>query len=447
MHHPYIFISHSSLDDPFVKELRESLESAGLSIWVDSRNLRGGSQLAPEIDEAIEQARQVIVVLSPNTVNSPWVRKEIRKALEIEQARRNEGYRVIPLLLSGIKPAALGNWFDEEPVGLPVEIKAGGLSEALPSILAALGERLPTDHQPITEVAAQPIEELSLKLDELKIETKDGKRRARAVAQLVYEPADSFARTVESRPFIFTAPLGVIEAEDLRWYLEEYFVWPIGVFKERAARIETRLPAWGQALYNAAFAPQAAQETVAAWQHSGLDGERRFSVFVNSALPDGASEEEQAAAREAATELLSLPWELLHDGHGFLFHGKHPVRVRRRLPNRRSQRVRPSGLPIRILLVSPRPEDQRAAYLDHRISARPLVEAVEGLGQLAQLSVLTPPPSPPWKKPYAKLRKRESLSMSSTSTVTACMTAGSVLAGYALRTRMTRRNLQGARCS
>ena len=51
--------------------------------------------------------------------------------------------------------------------------------------------------------------------------------------------------------------------------------------------------------------------------------------------------------------------------------------------------------PIRILLVSPRPEhDGRGnsvGYIDHRISARPLVEAIEGLGELVHLTILTPP--------------------------------------------------------
>lgn len=391
-----IFISHSSQDDEFVKELREALESHGLSVWVDSRNLRGGNKLAPEIDAAIEGARQVIVVLSPNTINSPWVRKEIKKALEIEEKRKGEGYRVIPLLLPGIKPSALENWFDEEPVGVLVEMKAGGLSEALPSILSALGESLPTDRPPVKEVARRPVEELTLRLNDLKIETKDGKRRAKAVGQLIYEPHDKSVRQeVESVRYSFTAPIGVIEAEDLRWYLEDYFVWPIGVFRERAERIEAQLPQWGQALYNAAFEPDVAQEALTAWQHAGMDGERRFSVFVEEELPVGASVEEQATASEAASHLLSLPWELLHDGRGFLFHGKHPVRVRRRLPNRHSQTVRPTQLPIRILLVSPRPEEEnRIGYIDHRISAKPLVEAVENLGELARLTLLTPPTFP-----------------------------------------------------
>lgn len=386
-----VFISHSSKEDDFVRELRATLESYGLVVRADSSKLRSRARLAPEIQTAIAEARSFIAIISPHTVNSPRVRKEIHKALEVERERKGDGYRVIPLLLPGIEPSALALWFDEEPAGIRVETRAGGLDEALPQILAALGERLPTDRQPVKEVASQPVEELILRLDDLKIETKDDKRRAQAIARLVYQPANESAREVESRKFIFTAPLGVIEAEDLRWYLEEYFVWPLGIFKERAERIEKNLPVWGQELYEAALATPVAAKALDTWRQAGTDVERRFSVFVDSELPDGASEEEQVASREAATEMLSLPWELLHDGNGFLFHGNHPVRVRRRLPNRYPQPVRPTQLPIRILLVSPRPEDELTGYFDHRSSAKTLVEATESLGELAQLSVLTPP--------------------------------------------------------
>jgi len=407
MNNSHIFISHSSKDDDFVSELREALEGYGLTAWVDSRNLRGGAKLTPEIEDAIEHARQFIAVISTNTINSPWVRKEIQKALEVEQNRKDDGYSVVPLLLPGVEPSALENWFGEEPVGIRVEIKTGGVSEALPAILAALGERLPTDHQPVKDSVSRPVEELILKLDNLKIETKDGKRRAKADAQLIYEPADKRAREVESKQYIFIAPLGVIEAEDLRWYLEEYYVWPIGVFKERAERIEAQLPEWGESLYQAALGRQIVQEALTAWQQAGNDGDRRFSVLVDSELPDGASEEDQAIARQAATELLSLPWELLHDGRGFLFHGKHPVRVRRRLPNRYRQPVRPTSLPIRILLVSPRPEDDRTHYIDHRISAKPLVEAIESLGELVELTILAPPTFPALEEALQKAADAE----------------------------------------
>ena len=88
-----VFISHATSDDAFVSELRRRLEGLHIPVWVDSRNLRGGNALAPEIAQAIEQARQVLVVLSPRTINSPWVRREIRQALQVQKAARLRGTR------------------------------------------------------------------------------------------------------------------------------------------------------------------------------------------------------------------------------------------------------------------------------------------------------------------------------------------------------------------
>ena len=114
-----IFISHASADDALVKQLREALEAYQQPVWVDSRNLRGGSVLNREIEQAIESARHVIVVLSPSTLSSRCVRREIEKALDVEKRRRADGYRVIPLLLPGLTPGALENWFDDEPHAIP----------------------------------------------------------------------------------------------------------------------------------------------------------------------------------------------------------------------------------------------------------------------------------------------------------------------------------------
>jgi hypothetical protein len=56
-----IFISHASADDAFVAELRQRLEALQMPVWVDSRSLRGGSKLAPEIETAISQASHVLL--------------------------------------------------------------------------------------------------------------------------------------------------------------------------------------------------------------------------------------------------------------------------------------------------------------------------------------------------------------------------------------------------
>jgi hypothetical protein len=184
-----IFISHATGDDAFVAQLRQVLEGQGLRVWIDSRNMRGGAKLAPEIAQAIEQARQFIVVISRDTVNSAWVRKEVQQALRVEQRRNGDGYRVIPLLLPGIRPSALGNWFDEDPLAIPIELAPGSLNEALPDILAALGERLPTDRQSAQAAEAQPVEELLLELRDIKIQQRKGTRRVAGIGTLTYTPA------------------------------------------------------------------------------------------------------------------------------------------------------------------------------------------------------------------------------------------------------------------
>lgn len=390
----HIFISHASADDDFVKALRTTLEESGLSVWVDSRNLRGGDKLAPEIQNALAEARKVIVVLSPKTINSPWVRREIQQAIQVEKQRKDDGYRVIPLLLPGVQPSALQLWFDEEPVGVKVELKSDGVHEAMPEILAALGERLPTDSQSMPKAVSQPLEELVLELIDPRIEMIDGKRRAKATATVIYEPADPGSRAVESTRFTFTAPLGPIETSELSWYLEKYYLWPVGLFKDRADLVEAKLPEWGHDLYQAALASDSVREILASWQNTPDGAARCFSIVIDSAMPEGASKDQQATANEAASELLSLPWELLHDGRGYLFQGARATRVRRRLPNRRSHKIALTGLPIRILLISPRPEDERAAYIDHRLSARPLMDAIDSLGDLVKLTVLAPPTFP-----------------------------------------------------
>lgn len=393
MNDTHIFISHTSKDDEFVKDLRLALQGQGLNVWVDSRNLRGGAKLAPEIEQALEEARAVIVVFSQNTFDSDWVFDEVQKAIEIEE-RTGGSYRVIPVLMPDFKPSTLKRLalFKDERLGISIRAGIEGLSEALPAILAALGERLPDDRQSIKEPAARPVAELKLRLKNARLEeVGEGKQRIKALAQLIYDPADTTRPAPDSREFVFTTPLGPIEADDLRWYLENYYLWPTGVFTERAKRIEEKLPHWGHELYDAATAAQSARELLADWQLATEGIERRFSIFVDSRLPEGSGVDEQLAANEAASGLLALPWELMHDGRSFLFQGQNPVRVRRCLPKERAEKAIESSLPIRILLVSPRPEDESAAYIDHRISARPLVDAVESLGELAELTVLAPP--------------------------------------------------------
>ena len=112
-------------------------------------------------------------------ISSTWVAKEINHALW-GQEKRTDGYKVIPILLGGVEPSALRLWFGKkEP--LPVQIGNGhdAVTNALPELLAALGERLPSGKEAAAEKKAAskdkahpdgvspPSANLTLELDDL----------------------------------------------------------------------------------------------------------------------------------------------------------------------------------------------------------------------------------------------------------------------------------------
>jgi hypothetical protein len=141
------------------------------------------------------------------------------------------------------------------------------------------------------------------------------------------------AAAIKSERYRFTAPLGPVELEDIRWYIEKYYQWPTGVFKQRAERTETNLPQWGQLLYRQVLADESTRSPLEEWRRK--PGSRRFSVQVDDKPISGTPDDEAARFREAANDLLTLPWEILHDSDGYLSQGANGVRVRRRLPNRK----------------------------------------------------------------------------------------------------------------
>jgi hypothetical protein len=79
---------------------------------------------------------------------------------------------------------------------------------------------------------------------------------------------------------------------------------------------------------------------------------------------------------------------------GYLFHGKHPVRVRRRLPNRHPQPLIPPACPFAFYSLALAQKRRRWLHRPPHQCPKPLVEAVESLCELVKLTVLTPPTFP-----------------------------------------------------
>ena len=102
---PTVFVSHSTADDGFVREMSRALENLQQPVWIDSREVRGGALLWPEVQAAIGGAGALAVVISPAALQSGWVADELEYALKLQKQRRKAGrdFPVIPLSLDGTR--------------------------------------------------------------------------------------------------------------------------------------------------------------------------------------------------------------------------------------------------------------------------------------------------------------------------------------------------------
>jgi len=196
---------------------------------------------------------------------------------------------------------------------------------------------------------------------------------------------DAIARTSIQCDALGLSPIGGLlydpltqqEHNNLLWYLEEYWKWPYEQFLERGKKVEAFLVELGKRLYNAMCGNAEAMSVVQAWQSYPLQPGEQRQISIVSELP----------------RALSLPWELLHDEQGFLaLRPDYPISiVRRLLPSDWSALTTSFEPPLRILLVTARPEG--AGFIDPRSIARELLDEVQDyvVDGTIELEFLRPP--------------------------------------------------------
>ncbi len=91
-----VFISYSHHDKLFVRKLTDRLSSSGISVFFDEKDIAFGEALAESLDRAVQDARYLIVVMSPDYFESQWGRKELE--LGLSQEFEGNKTKVLPLL-------------------------------------------------------------------------------------------------------------------------------------------------------------------------------------------------------------------------------------------------------------------------------------------------------------------------------------------------------------
>jgi hypothetical protein len=76
-----VFLSHSSLDRQFADNLAAMIRRHGVPVWYSQTNILGAQQWQDQIGAALRRCDWFVVVLSPQSVNSMWVKREVSFAL------------------------------------------------------------------------------------------------------------------------------------------------------------------------------------------------------------------------------------------------------------------------------------------------------------------------------------------------------------------------------
>lgn len=92
------YISYSTRDRDWVEGyLVPHLQAAGLRLWLFSQDVRAGDNWLLEIEKAVAQSRNMLIVLTPHLVASEWAEQESKLFLSLDP--KGDQRRLIPLLL------------------------------------------------------------------------------------------------------------------------------------------------------------------------------------------------------------------------------------------------------------------------------------------------------------------------------------------------------------
>jgi len=109
----YLFISYSSKDFKLVSEIRNKLCRMNIPCWMAPFDIPSGTNYAYVIEHAIKHAGKFVLMLSRSAVDSIWVGKELKRALDRFQISNPE--KICVVWLDGAFP------LNDTPFALPLE--------------------------------------------------------------------------------------------------------------------------------------------------------------------------------------------------------------------------------------------------------------------------------------------------------------------------------------
>lgn len=91
------FLSHSSADKPFIRQLAADLTANGIDVWLDEQKIRVGDSIPEKLAQGLAGSDFFLIAMSKNSSGSAWVQKELNNALVNEVQRRK--VHILPVRL------------------------------------------------------------------------------------------------------------------------------------------------------------------------------------------------------------------------------------------------------------------------------------------------------------------------------------------------------------
>lgn len=91
-----IFLSHTGADKPFVRKLARDLDNHRVKYWLDEAEIKIGESLIEKIRQGIDEVDYIAVILSPKSVASSWVQREVDVAMN--QEIQGKKVKVLPIM-------------------------------------------------------------------------------------------------------------------------------------------------------------------------------------------------------------------------------------------------------------------------------------------------------------------------------------------------------------
>jgi len=93
---PSVFLCHTASDKPFVARLAADLKRASVEVWYDNWEIRPGDSIIEKVSDGLSNNDYLAIVLSPASVESRWVKREINASLMRNLSAQS--IKLLPLL-------------------------------------------------------------------------------------------------------------------------------------------------------------------------------------------------------------------------------------------------------------------------------------------------------------------------------------------------------------